>query len=884
MAKKDKNNEELTSLINGDSEDDKEKEHVADEDKSLEREIIPNKETEETLEDPNIIKANITQEMQTAYLDYAMSVIVSRALPDVRDGLKPVHRRIIYAMQDQNMTSSGKYNKSAAVVGEVMKKYHPHGDTAIYDSLVRMAQDFSLRYPLIDPQGNFGSIDGDSAAAMRYTECRMSKIAEELYADIDKDTVPFLLNDLQNEEPAFLPSKLPNVLLNGASGIAVGMATNIPPHNLGEVIDGINFMIENADNIGKSPEKGSENQIAMVDFESTATVEDLVKHIKGPDFPTGGIIYNKEDIVQMYATGRGRVVVRAKMDIEEEKGKSQIIVTEIPYQVNKSTLIEKIAENVKRDKIQGVADLRDESDREGMRIVIELKKGAVAKKVENQLYKYTQLQSTFNTNMVALLNNEPKLLTLKTILEEFVKHRQIIVINRTIFLLKKAREREHILLGLKIALDNLDEVIKLIRGSKDAETAKTGLMNRFGLSDIQAQAILDMQLRKLAALERQKIEDELKEIMATIADYIDILASPKRIIEIVKNELLEVKEKFGDTRRTKVLQSKAGVIEEEDLVPNEQCIITISKEGYIKRLKENSYKTQGRGGRGVQGSDLKEEDAMDKMRICNTHDFGFFLTNHGKVYKLRVWEIPEASRTARGTAVVNLLGIAQGETIESFLTLSVEDLENGQGYIAFATKNGLVKKTALSEFENIRATGIIAIGLEDGDSLVRADLTSGEDHLMLITRGGLAIRFEEKEIRPMGRTAKGVTGLRFKKGGDSVIEMIVIPQGKDDYEVFVVAENGYGKKTDLSEYRVQSRGGSGLLTYSVGDKTGRLVCGRLEPKKEEEKSQDVLLATTSGKVIRIEARGIPNLSRGTKGVRLIRLSGEDKVSSVAFLS
>ncbi|HDQ88536.1 MAG TPA: DNA gyrase subunit A [candidate division WWE3 bacterium] len=834
-------------------------------------------------ENSNIIASNITTEMQTAYLDYAMSVIVSRALPDVRDGLKPVHRRIIYAMQDQNMTASGKYNKSASVVGEVMKKYHPHGDTSIYDALVRMAQDFSLRYTLIDPQGNFGSIDGDSPAAMRYTECRMAKISEELYADIEKETVPFVINDLQNEEPAFLPSKLPNVLLNGASGIAVGMATNIPPHNLNEVIDGITYLIEHADNIGKAPSKDDKDQIATAEFESEATVEDLVKYIKGPDFPTGGTIYNKEEIIQMYATGRGRVVIRAKMEIEEEKGKSQIIVTEIPYQVNKSSLVEKIAENVKKDKIQGVSDLRDESDRDGMRIVIELKKGVVAKKVENQLYKYTQLQNTFNTNMVALLNGEPKLLTLKTILEEFVKHRQEIVIRRAIYLLKKAREHEHILLGLKIALDNLDEVIKLIRASKDAETAKTGLIKRFGLSEIQAQAILDMQLRKLAALERKKIEDELKEIMATIANYLEILASPKRIIDIVKSELLEIKEKYGDERRTKVLQGKAGIIADEDLVANEQCIVTISKEGYIKRLKETSYKTQGRGGKGVQGSDLKDEDAMDKLKICNTHDYALFFTNQGKVYKLRVWEIPEASRTARGTALVNFLGISQSESVESFLTLAAETMEKGNGYIFFATKNGLVKKTQLSEFENIRATGIIAIKLEEGDTLIKADLTSGEDQIMLITKRGLAIRFEEKDARPMGRSAKGVTGLRFKKGGDAVIELIVIPEGKDDYEVFVVAEKGYGKKTNLSEYRIQSRGGSGLLTYSIGDKTGSLVAGRLETTKEGEKAQDVLLATTSGKMIRIEAKGIPNLSRSTKGVRLIRISDTDSVSSVAFL-
>ena len=549
----------------------------------------------------NILHTEITGEMQSAYLDYAMSVIVSRALPDVRDGLKPVQRRIIHAMQESGMTFSGKLHKCASVVGNVLAKYHPHGDVSVYDALVRMGQDFSLRYPLVKPQGNFGSIDGDPPAAMRYTECKLEKITDELYSDIDKDTVDFEINDLQNKEPVFLPSNLPNLLLNGATGIAVGMATNIPPHNLGEVIEGINVLIDKADNIGEAPKKGDEVQIATLDFSSDANVEDLTKCIPGPDFPTGGIIYDQKEMIQMYATGRGRVVTRAKIDVEETKsGKVKIIVTEIPYMVNKSTLISKIADLVKEKRIIGISDIRDESNKEGIRIVIELKKDAVVNKIKNQLFKYTQLQNTFNSNFVALINNEPKLMPLKMILEEFVKHRQQIVVRRTIYLLKRAEERAHILKGLKIALDNLDEVIKLIKSSKDADAAKEGLMKRFGLSEIQAQAILDMQLRRLAALERQKIEDELKQILETIADYEDLLKSPKRIIETIRKELNEIKEKYADARKTKVIKGKIGELSDEDLIVNEKCIVTISKSGYIKRLKETTYKKQGRGGKGIK--------------------------------------------------------------------------------------------------------------------------------------------------------------------------------------------------------------------------------------------------------------------------------------------
>ncbi|OGC46832.1 DNA gyrase subunit A [candidate division WWE3 bacterium RIFCSPHIGHO2_12_FULL_38_15] len=832
--------------------------------------------------DSSIIKSDITDEVQRAYLDYAMSVIVSRALPDVRDGLKPVHRRIIYAMYDQKITFSGKYHKSAAVVGEVLKNYHPHGDVAVYDSMVRMGQGFSLRYPLIAPQGNFGNIDGDPPAAMRYTEAKLSQIAEFLYTDIDKNTVDFNLNDLQNMEPAYLPSLLPNLLINGAAGIAVGMATNIPPHNLGEVLDGIQFLIEKADNIGIPPKKDDKEQVALVDFSSDANVEDLVQFIKGPDFPTGGTIYDQKEIIQMYATGKGRVVTRAKLNIEEKAGRTRIIVTEIPYQVNKSTLVAKIADLVKDKRIEGISDLRDESNyREGLRIVIELKKEAVPKKLENQLYKYTQLQSTFNANILALLENEPKLMTLKMILEEFVKHRQKVVVRRTIYLLGKYKEREHILLGLKIALDNLDAVIKLIRSSKDVDTAKKGLMEKFGLSEIQAQAILDMQLRRLAALERLKIEEELKEIQAAIKDFEAILASPKKIIEIVKKELLEIREKFGDERKTKVIKGKVGELTDEDLVIQENCIITISENGYIKRLKEDAYRKQARGGKGVTGQSLKEEDQVSTIRICNTHDYAFFFTNKGRVYKMRIWDIPESSRVAKGTALVNFLNIGQEENMHTFLALSSEALESGKGYLVFCTEQGSVKKTSLEEFANIRSSGILAINLPDGDYLTRVSLSNGDDDILLTTSQGQSIRFSEKDVRSMGRAASGVTGIKLtKKQDDYVVGMVVISKESKKDNLIVVTEGGYGKRTPLDEYKVQGRGGTGILTYKITEKTGKLIAAQAMPKKAE---TDILIATLSGKVIRLSTDQIPTLGRATQGVRLIRLETGDKVTSVAFL-
>ena len=832
------------------------------------------------IEEGGVEPAEISNEMERAFLDYAMSVIVSRSLPDIRDGLKPVQRRIIYAMKEQGMTPDARFSKCAAVVGEVLKSYHPHGDMSVYEALVRMAQDFSLRYPLVLGQGNFGNIDGDGAAAMRYTESKMSKIAEELLRDIDKDTVKFEINDLQNEEPTFLPSAIPNILLNGAVGIAVGMATNIPPHNLAEVCDGINDLIEKADSIGTPPAKDDKDQVSTPDFTSHATIEDLVKHIKGPDFPTGGIIYDQKDIMQIYAVGKGRVVARAKMTIEEDKkGKTSIIVNEIPYQVNKSTLIEKIADCVKDKKIIGISDLRDETNKLGIRIVIELKKDAMAQKIQNQLYKYTQLQTAFNANMVMLVHNEPKVMGLKAILEEFVKHRQLVVIKRTQYLLKKALDREHILLGLKIAVDFIDEVIKIIRGAKDTDEARSGLIKRFEFSDLQSQAILDLQLRRLSALERYKIEEELNQIQAIIKDCRDLLASPQRIIGEVKRENLEIKEKYKDDRRTKVIKGKLGELTDEDLVVNEPCIISISENGYIKRLKPDTYRKQGRGGKGVSGQTLREEDNIDQIRVCSTHDFAMFFTNKGKVYKLKVWDIPESSRIAKGTAIVNFLNISQDEKVEEFITASNSVFDEGDCFIVLATTQGKVKKTSISEFANIRNSGIIAINLTDGDTLISAKLSCGSDDIILVSDKGQSIRFPEDDVRPMGRSASGVGGVKLLKS-HNLIAMDIISKAQSDASLVVVTELGYGKKTPLDEYKSQSRGGSGIITYKVSDKTGNVVATRVVNK---DYSNDVLLASKSGKVIRLEAKSIPEMGRSTIGVRLIKLDSGDHLVGAAFM-
>jgi len=832
------------------------------------------------IDEGGIEPVEISGEMERAYLDYAMSVIVSRALPDVRDGLKPVQRRIIYALHEQSMHFDSRFSKCAAVVGEVLKSYHPHGDMSVYEALVRMAQDFSLRYPLILGQGNFGNIDGDGAAAMRYTESKLAKISQELLRDIDKDTVNFEINDLQNEEPNFLPSAIPNILLNGAVGIAVGMATNIPPHNLREVCDGINELIQKADYIGDAPDKNDADQVAKVDFTSHATVEELVKHIKGPDFPTGGIIYDQRDIMNIYSVGRGRVVARAKMEIEEDKkGKTSIIVTEIPYQVNKSTLLEKISECVKDKKIVGISDLRDETNKLGIRIVIELKKDGAPQKIQNQLYRYTQLQTAFNANMVMLVNNEPKLMGLKSILEEFVKHRQIVVVRRTKYLLKKAQDREHILLGLKIAVDFIDEVIKIIRAAKDSDEAKANLIKRFEFSDLQAQAILDLQLRRLSALERYKIEEELNQIQQIIKDCKELLASPVKILETIKKETLEIKEKYGDNRKTKVIKGKLGELTDEDLNVNETCIISISESGYIKRLKPDTYRKQGRGGKGVSGQTLKEEDNVDQIRICQTHDFAMFFTNKGRVYKLKVWDIPESSRIAKGTSIVNFLNISQDERVEEFITASNSFFDEKDCYVVLATSQGKIKKTPISDFANIRNNGIIAINLTDGDLLIAAKLSCGSDDVILVSDKGQSIRFHEDDARPMGRAASGVTGVRLLPK-HKLIGMDIITKTQNDGCLVVVTEQGYGKKTPLDEYKAQTRGGSGIITYKVSDKTGDVVTARVAAKDFE---SDVLLASKSGKIIRLEYREIPEQGRSTIGVRLIRLDSDDKLVGAAFM-
>jgi len=821
----------------------------------------------------------IIQEMEKAYLDYAMSVIVSRALPDVRDGLKPVQRRIIYAMRQQGLTPGARFAKCAAVVGETMKKFHPHGDLALYAALVRMAQNFSLRYPLIDGQGNFGSIDGDSAAAMRYTECRLTPTAIELLQDIEKETVNFGLNySGELKEPEVFPAVIPNLLLNGATGIAVGMATNIPPHNLKEVIDALIFMIDHPAQRDESPAQHDQSEIST--FESAATVEDLVKIIRGPDFPTGGTIYNQEDITQVYATGRGQIVTRAKTEIEEtSRGRFHIIVSEIPYQVNKASLVAKIAQLVRNKKIEGISDLRDESDRRGLRVVIELKRDARPQKVLNRLFKHTELQKAFNANIVALVGGEPKTLTLKMILEEFIRHRQRVIVRRSEYLLRQAKAREHILQGLKIALDHLDEVIETIKKSPNAEIAKQRLVKRFELTEIQAVAILDMQLRRLAALERQKIEDELKEILQTIKGLEALLASRERILTVVKEEFQKISEKYGDPRRTKVNRGQIGEFREEELIAEEDVIISITKSGYIKRLSLGAYRTQGRGGKGVSGTNLKETDQVAEILTASTHSDIFFFTNRGKVYKLKAWDLPEASRAAKGTAIINLIDIAQGEKITSILTTYKGA---GSPFIVMATTQGTVKRTALTEFENIRRTGILAIKLKPDDELSWVKTTSGEEDLILTTAQGKSIRFSEKDARPMGRNARGVRGIKLGKD-DAVVGMDVIKAQSAKVKVqdwlLVVSEKGLGKKTRVEKYRRQNRGGSGILTLKVSPRTGQLVAARVIDKTVG----DVLITSAQGQVIRLPAKSISTLGRSTQGVRLMRLNKGDAVVALACL-
>jgi len=806
-----------------------------------------------------ILPYSIVNEVQESYLDYAMSVIIARALPDVRDGLKPVHRRILYAMWEAGLRSNAKFRKSATIVGSVLSLYHPHGDTAVYDSMVRMAQVFSLRYPLVHGQGNFGSLDGDPAAAYRYTEAKLTKIAEELLYDIESDTVDFSPNyDGSHQEPQVLPAKLPNLLLNGSMGIAVGMATNIPPHNLTELCDGILHLIEHPD----------------------ADIDELVEFVKGPDFPTGGIIYDKKEIAQAYATGRGRVVMRAKTEIVEDKaGLFKILVTEIPYQVNKATLVEKIANLVHEKKIEGIKDLRDESNKEGVRVVIELKKDSYPKKILNQLFNLTQLQDTFNFNMLALVDGiQPRVLNLKMILAEYIKHRQIVVRRRTEYYLKKAEERAHILKGLKIALDNIDAVIKIIKHSKDKEAARVNLMSKFRLTEIQAIAILEMKLQQLANLEQQKIEDELKEKMALIKDLQAILASAKKIQDIVKKEVLEIKEKFGDERRTQIIAHGVKDFSTEDLVPNEDTIVMITQDGYIKRLPPDTFKTQHRGGKGVIGVTTKEEDIVEHMFSTTTHADLLFFTTKGRAFQLKSYDVPQGSRTAKGQAIVNFLQLGPDEKVSAVLSLT----ELGEyKYLVMVTRQGVIKKVDIKDFGSVRHSGLIALKLKGTDLLQWVKPSAGADEIMLITSGGQSIRFKEKIIRAMGRNASGVRGIRLK-GTDTVVGMDVIdPKMDKSFQLFIISEEGMGKRTALTQYRVQGRGGTGIKTAKINKKTGRLIGAYIVNAKDE---RDLMMMSAKGQIIRLPFGSVSISSRATQGVRLMRFKEtNDKVASVTLV-
>lgn len=820
-------------------------------------------EQEKILPNPvNTVSAPFVDEMQVAFLDYAMSVIVDRALPDVRDGLKPVHRRILYAMWTLGLRANAKFRKSATVVGEVLGKYHPHGDTAVYDSMVRMAQEFAMRYPLVRGQGNFGSVDGDGAAAMRYTEAKLSGIAEELIFDIDRETVDFRPNyDGSHDEPKVLPAKLPNLLLNGTLGIAVGMATNMPPHNLTEVCDGIAALIENPD----------------------IEIDDLVKIIPGPDFPTGGIIYNKNDIKQAYATGKGGIVIRAKTEIVEEKaGAFRIIVDELPYQVNKAQLLEKIAELVTEKKIEGIRDLRDESNKDGIRMVVELKKDAYPKKVLNQLFKMTQLQETFHVNSLCLIDGiQPRILTLKDLLEEYLKHRKEVVRRRTQYELDRAKERMHILEGLRIALLKIDEIIALIKKSKDKDEARVGLMTKFKLSEIQAQAILDMRLQQLTNLDRLKVEQEWEEKKKLIEELESILASAKKILAIIKGEVSDLKEKFGDERRTKIISGPVGELAMEDLVPSEETLVMLTADGYIKRLPPDTFKSQGRGGKGVIGLETKDEDQVMSMFTTNTHTEIMFFTNRGRVFRLKAYELPVGSRTSKGQAIVNFLQLAPGEKIS--ITLPMENME-GAKFLVMVTSQGTIKKSALDEFANVRRSGLIAISLHDGDELIWVKPSNGGDDISLVTREGQSIRFSEEDVRAMGRSAAGVRGILLKKKNDEVVGMDVInPKLADKglLELFVLTENGLGKRTSLSEYKQQGRGGSGIRTMKVTDKTGGVIGAFISGKDDE---QDLVMISKKGIVVRTPFKSVPSLGRDTQGVRLMRFKEDgDKVSSVTIV-
>ena len=799
-----------------------------------------------------ILPIEIASEMKKSYIDYAMSVIVGRALPDVRDGLKPVHRRILFSMNELNLTPDKPYRKSARIVGDVLGKYHPHGDSAVYFAMVRMAQDFSTRGLLVDGHGNFGSVDGDSPAAMRYTEAKMSRLALELLRDIDKETVDFVPNfDESLKEPSVLPSRYPNLLVNGSNGIAVGMATSIPPHNLGETIDATVHLIDNPD----------------------CSVDDLMNYIQGPDFPTSAIIMGKESIAEAYRTGRGKVKVRSRAMIEElPKGRQQIVVTEIPYQVNKARLVERIAELVKEKKLEGISDLRDESNRNGMRIVIELKRDANANIVLNNLYKHSQMEDTFSIIMLALVNGVPKVLNLKEMLYYYIEHQKDVVTRRTKFELNKAEARAHILEGLRIALDNIDAVISLIRASKTTAEAKEGLISKFGLTDVQAQAILDMRLQRLTGLERQKIEDEYSELMKKIEYLKSILADEQLLLGVIKDEIIAIKEKYADERRTEIRHAE-GEINMRDLIDDEEIAITLTHFGYIKRVPLDTYKSQNRGGKGIAAMSTREEDFVKHLVTTSTHSRLLFFTNKGRVFRLDAFEIPEGKRKAKGTAIVNLLQLAPNEKITTLI--SVDNTNEDELYLLLATKKGIVKKTKREEFKNINKSGLIAIGLRSDDELIDVKITNGEKDILLVTENGMSIRFNETDIRPMGRTAMGVKGITLS-GDDKVVSMNLTDEG---HELLVVSENGFGKRTDINEYRVQSRSGKGIKTYNIFEKTGKIVGAEMVNEQDQ-----IMIINSDGILIRLQVEGISIYGRVTSGVKLMKTEDEVNVVSIAKIN
>ncbi|MEC1178489.1 DNA gyrase subunit A [Metasolibacillus meyeri] len=801
------------------------------------------------IEHGNIQRNNITTEIKTSFLNYAMSVITARALPDVRDGLKPVHRRILYGMQELGNTSDKPYKKSARIVGDVMGKYHPHGDSSIYDAMVRMAQDFSYRYMLVDGHGNFGSVDGDGAAAMRYTESRMSKIAMEMLRDINKDTIDYEPNyDGSEHEPKVLPSRYPNLLVNGTSGIAVGMATNIPPHQLGETIDAVLALSENP----------------------AITTEELMEIMPGPDFPTGGLIMGRSGIRRAYETGRGSIIIRAKVEIEQSSnGKETILIHELPYQVNKAKLIEKIAELVRDKKIDGITKLNDESDRRGMRVVIEVRRDANANVVLNNLFKQTAMQSSFGVNMLALVDGQPKILSLKEALYHYLEHQKVVITRRTAFELRKAEERAHILEGLRIALDHIDEIIAIIRGSRSGDEAKPVLMERFTLSERQAQAILDMRLVRLSGLEREKIEAEYQELQRLIAELKAILADETKIVEIIRKEMLEIKERYNDKRRTEITAGGLEMIEDEDLIPRENSVLTLTHNGYIKRLAANTYRSQKRGGRGVQGMGTNEDDFVEHLLFTSTHDTILFFTSKGKVFRAKGYEIPEFGRTAKGLPIVNLLNIEKDEKVTAMIRVESFDED---AYFIFTTKTGITKRTPVSQFANIRTNGLIAISLREDDDLISVRLTDGKKQIIIGTQDGMLVRFQEEDIRSMGRTAAGVRGIKLRDG-DYVVGMEIIEPGQ---EILVVTEKGYGKRTPEQEYRLQSRGGVGLKTMQITEKNGKMCA-----VKAVDGTEDIMLITINGMLIRMDVQDISVIGRSTQGVRLIRLAEEEYVATVA---